>query len=147
MSVTASFREPRRYRRKRELQMLSPPAVLLLILVMIGCAMTTKPPDKQMAGNTITRERATQIAQQTVAGLSPDAEFVINSSATVEKEFGWVFFYTPKKYAETGDRKYLVPGAGPLVVLRADGRTMFLTTSVPPQAAIEEFDKEWRKRN
>jgi hypothetical protein len=30
-------------------------------------------------------------------------------------------------------------------VFRADGATEFLTTSVPPEVAIDEFEKAWRK--
>ena len=63
---------------------------------------------------------------------------------TVEKPFGWVFFYEPR--AAATDPSAVVPGAGPLVVHR-DGSTTFLSSSVPPDTAIAEYEKVWAKKS
>lgn len=63
---------------------------------------------------------------------------------TQERDFGWVFLYTTRRYVETRDPSTLVPGSGPVVVLR-DGEIMPLTTSAPPDLAIATFEEEWRK--
>jgi immunity protein 35 of polymorphic toxin system len=99
-----------------------------------------KPPEK------ITKERALEIAREAVDEFGGDDDFVIQEDKTVEKEFGWVFFCAPRKYVETGDPKYLIPGAGPFVVERLGGASQFLTTSVHPDKAIEEYEKQWRER-
>ena len=94
----------------------------------------------------MTAESALQIARQKVAELSgADGELLLEESKTQEHEFGWVFFWTTKKYLETGDPQFLVPGNGPLVVNREDGSTHLLSTSVPPARAIAEYEDRWRR--
>ena len=93
----------------------------------------------------VTKERALEIARKTVADVKPEASFVVLEKETVEKPFGWVFFYEPK--AAATDPKAVVPGAGPLVVHRHDGSTTFLSSSVPPDVAIAEYEKVWAKRS
>lgn len=112
--------------------------VILLATFEVTHAMAF-PPQK-----TITKQQATEIARKTIADLKSGTEFVILEDKTVEKDFGWVFIYTPKKFMETKDRKYLVPGNGPLVVNRSDGSTRFLSTAAPPAKAIEEYERTWR---
>jgi hypothetical protein len=92
----------------------------------------------------VTKERALEIARKTVAEAKPEASFVILEKETIEKPFGWVFFYEPK--AAATDPGAVIPGAGPLVVHRHDGSTTFLSSSVPPDVAITEYEKIWAKR-
>jgi hypothetical protein len=93
----------------------------------------------------ITKERALGIARKALSELKPGTEFVIHEDRTVEKEFGWAFIFSPRKFLESGDPKTLVPGAGPLVVERLGGGTQFLPTSVPPDKAVEEYERRWRE--
>jgi hypothetical protein len=92
----------------------------------------------------VTKERALEIARKKVAEIKPEASFVVLEKKTVEKPFGWVFFYEPR--AAAADPMAAVPGAGPLVVHRADGSTAFLSSSVPPDVAIAEYEKAWSQR-
>lgn len=88
-----------------------------------------------------TKAQALKIARNALAALVPGTTFVVLEDKTVEKPFGWVFFYEPKS-KEPGAG---VPGNGPLVVLREDGTTTFLSTSVPPDEAIAEYEKVWAR--
>jgi hypothetical protein len=72
-------------------------------------------------------------------------ELVVLEHGSVEKPFGWVFFATARR-GGAGDAPAAVPGIGPLVVHRADGTTRFLSTSVPPDKAIAEYEKQWSRR-
>jgi len=94
----------------------------------------------------ISKPRAFEVARKALSELKPGTEFVILDDKVVEKDFGWVFLYTTRAYLETQDPRTLVPGAGPLVVERQGGGTRFLSTSVPPAKAIEEFEKTWREQ-
>jgi len=94
----------------------------------------------------ISRAHAEQIARNYVAGISKEHDFVIMDDRTVEKPFGWVFFYTTRRYLQTRDPNDLVPDSAPLVVLRADGSLDHLSTSVPPARAIEVYEKYWREK-
>jgi hypothetical protein len=92
----------------------------------------------------VSKGQALQLARQAYSEIKTDAEIVILEDLTVEKDFGWVFFASPRKYLETKEPRYLVPGLGPLVVERTNGQTHFLATSVPPERAVEEFERRWR---
>jgi hypothetical protein len=110
---------------------------ILLLIFMIEPQDVHKPID---------HARALEIARKTAAELPGHHDFVIMEKQTVERPFGWVFFYAPRQYVLTGDRDFLVPGAAPLVVHRADGSTEHLATSIPPARAIEIYEKRWREK-
>lgn len=95
--------------------------------------------------HSLSTEDAAEIARSTLAATAPDARLRLIESKTVEREFGWVFVYAPERFLETRDPRHLVPGDGPLVVQRDDGSTVFLGTSVPPDAAIREFERRWQE--
>ena len=97
------------------------------------------------AGN-VSKDQALAIAQKVLAE-DKIHDLVILKDKTVERPFGWVFFYVTRRYAETGDKQYLLPGTAPLVVLRADGATEYLPTSIPPDRAIEIYEKRWLERS
>ena len=59
----------------------------------------------------IDHAQALEIARKTAAELPGHHDFVIMEKQTVERPFGWVFFYAPRQYVLTGNRDYLVPGA------------------------------------
>ena len=90
----------------------------------------------------ISKDQALTIAQKVLAEDTTH-DLVILKDKTVERPFGWVFFYTTREYEKTGDKKYLLPGTAPLVVLRANGATEYLPTSIPPSRAIEIYEKRW----
>ena len=103
----------------------------------------SKSPDPQVS---LTRQQALEVAKKTLAEQPHGDEYVIQEGNTVERPFGWVFFYDTRKYIETKDPAYIRPGNGPLVVERSGGATAFLPTSVPPNVAIEEYEKRWLQR-
>jgi hypothetical protein len=97
----------------------------------------------------IEKERALEIARAKLVETKRAAEFVIVESRTIERPFGWVFFYEPRSSLKAGDPAApaaAIPGAGPLVVLRDGGGATFLSTSVPPDKAIAEYEKTWLRR-
>ena len=98
-----------------------------------------------MRDTPLTKERAETIALKAIADLKSGNELVIQEEKTIEREFGWVFFATTRKYLETNDPKYLMPGIGPLVVNRVDGSAQFLSTSVHPASAIDEYERRWKE--
>jgi hypothetical protein len=93
------------------------------------------------------RDCALALARKALATAAAKAgvELVVREDQTVEKAFGWVFFAAPREVV-TGGAPPALPGLGPLVVHRADGTTRFLSTSVPPDKAIAEYEKQWLRR-
>ena len=47
-----------------------------------------------------------------------------------EHEFGWVYFYSSREFAETGDFQYSLVGNGPLVFNRKDGTLYAIGSAV-----------------
>lgn len=95
----------------------------------------------------VDKAQATAIARRTIATSPPHSPgLVLEEEKTVEREFGWIFFYTTRKFLETRDKKHLMPGNAPLVVLKEDGSTHYLGTSLPPPKGIELFEKGWREK-
>lgn len=48
-------------------------------------------------------------------------EPVIFDEFTIEKDFGWVFFYNSRKFVETEEFSYCLAGNAPIIVNRFDG--------------------------
>lgn len=70
-------------------------------------------------------------------------DLVLRTDMTQEHDFGWVVFPTTRRFLETGHARDTVPGLGPVVVART-GEVVPLSTSVPPNRAIEIFEEMWR---
>jgi hypothetical protein len=90
-----------------------------------------------------TAERALAVARTELARTGTKHQFVVDESRTIEKPFGWVFFYHPARFLQSRDPAELVPGATPLVVWRGTGRTMFLSSHKPPHMALAELEQRW----
>jgi len=71
----------------------------------------------------------------------PDDELIITEAR--EKPYGWVFFYTSKRFLETDSMEYAIVGNGPIAFLAETGETIQLP-SLDPEGAIAEFERERR---
>ncbi|MDB4946731.1 MAG: hypothetical protein JWP97_6265 [Labilithrix sp.] len=61
---------------------------------------------------------------------------------TLEKPYGWVFFYNSRRYVETRDIFQSVAGNGPVVVLAATGEAVRLGSARRPEEEIAAFEKQ-----
>lgn len=66
----------------------------------------------------ISIDKAKEIALDKIQALSKfsNIELAIMQEATVEFEYGWMFFYQSAEYVRTGDENELVGGNAPLIV-------------------------------
>ena len=68
----------------------------------------------------ISRIEASNLVTKEIDGVSSeileDDYFVIVEHSTIERPWGWVYFYNSKKYLETGEARYAVAGNAPLLV-------------------------------
>ena len=97
--------------------------------------------------NVVDKQQAEVIAAQAMHESKPETVFVVLSGQTLVRDFGWVVFFTTRKYRETHDPGDLVPGPGPTVVLRRSGTATSLPPCVPPLVAVERFEAQWRVRS
>jgi Immunity protein 35 len=75
-------------------------------------------------------------AEEAKAGL----ELVLVDQETIERDFGWVFFYDSKKRLETGNLRAAILGNAPIVVTKIDGKIHETGTAHPPEYYLSRFD-------
>src|SRR5665213_3579560 len=89
--------------------------VIFLGLFFLCCHPVESEFQKKMTPSAdLNQQEAHAIAVRVLYDSKPEAEYVILEDKTLERDFGWVFFYSPRQYLETRNPSYLVPGAGPL---------------------------------
>ena len=89
----------------------------------------------------IDKTEARAIAYQFInSGLSASEELEIADADTIEKDFGWVFFYNTKSYLETGRFSHRLTGNGPLIVDRTTGEVSAFGTGVPFDQVLKGFE-------
>ena len=88
-------------------------------------------------------EQAQSIAIASVAEIARSAgtELQLLEDQTIERPFGWVFFYNSQQFLETQDLKYALAGNGPLIVDKRDARVLQLGTAYPVDEYIEHYEK------
>lgn len=67
-------------------------------------------------------------------------KLILDEDETLEKDFGWVFFYNSKDYVENDDFSSMMVGHGPFIVCRGDGVIHQTGTAKSVEEYIEEFE-------
>jgi hypothetical protein len=90
----------------------------------------------------IRKEEARQIAYNFIDSsyTVPDDELVIVDDETIEKDYGWYFFSTSRKFLETGNISNMVAGNGPILVEKRNGNLIQLGTAHPLEHYIERYE-------
>lgn len=70
---------------------------------------------------------------------------IIRRDLTIERPFGWVFFYDSKRHVETGDFRDALLGNAPLIVDRRDGSVHITGTANTVDYYIAEYEKNQGK--
>ncbi len=96
----------------------------------------------------LTREQARALVEAKLKSSStslPDNDtLVVCDEATIERKFGWVFFYDSKRHRETGDFKFAVAGNAPYIVNRFDGSVVPTGTAHDAEHYIAEYERQLR---
>ena len=71
-----------------------------------------------------------------------DDETVVMDDLTIEKEYGWVFFYNSRRYLETGDMNYALGGNAPIIVEKEDGSLYPTGTAEETEYYIKRYEKQ-----
>src|ERR1700680_933533 len=72
--------------------------------------------------------------------LGPE-ELVVLDEHTIERPWGWVFFFQNRGYLD-GDFNFALCGNGPVLVNRNDGALRLCGTAFVPEHYIEEYEAE-----
>jgi len=93
----------------------------------------------------ITKQQARELVAQQVCGrpdwLPPDDEIIILDKETIEKPWGWVFFYASKKWMETQDIKYAIAGNAPIIVEKKTAKLIPTGTARQTEYYIENYER------
>jgi len=71
-----------------------------------------------------------------------DDELVIDEGHTIEREYGWIFFYDSKRFLATNAFRFMLAGNGPVVVKKTDGSIHELGTALPFEEALAQFEEK-----
>lgn len=61
---------------------------------------------------------------------------------TIERSFGWIFFYNSKKYLESGELSYMLAGNAPFIIDRNNGELYETGTAKPIEEYISEYEEQ-----
>ena len=73
---------------------------------------------------------------------SPEDSWEIYDEHTIERKWGWVFFYGSRRFRETGETRYAVAGNAPFIVRRSDGALFVTGTAMPIADYILQFEED-----
>jgi hypothetical protein len=94
----------------------------------------------------ITKEQAKSLVEREINAPDPTdtkkIKLVILDNETIEKKWGWVFFYNTEDYLKTGDIYEALVGNAPYIVNRYTGELFETGTAYD----IEEYIKEYESK-
>ena len=89
----------------------------------------------------LTISEARVIVEKAISELMPvDEEWVIVDDYTIEKPWGWVFFYNSREYVTTGDPQYQLIGNAPYIVNKATGELADTGTAEDIEVYIARYE-------
>lgn len=78
----------------------------------------------------LTKDEARALVEKVVSKSAPkDEEWVILEHCTIEKPWGWVFFYNSREYVTTGDPIFQLYGNAPYIVNKETGELVSTGTA------------------
>ena len=89
-----------------------------------------------------TREDARALVEQYLAeqDLTVDVDVVLLDDATIERPWGWVFFYESRQFVESGDSDEFLLGNVPLIVERGSGRLILTGSAESIEFYVENYE-------
>jgi hypothetical protein len=69
-------------------------------------------------------------------------QWVVLEDKTIEKHFGWVFFYNSLRYVTTGNVIHRLAGNGPVFVNKITGSIDFFGSTPPLDVILETYQKK-----
>ena len=74
----------------------------------------------------------------------PEDEAVILDQFTIEKEYGWIFFYNSRLYLETHNIRYTLCGNAPVIVEKEAGSCHYTGTAEEIEYHIKRYERRRR---
>ena len=71
-------------------------------------------------------------------------ELVVLEEKTLEKEYGWIFFYNSRRFLKTGDVNDMLAGNAPIVVNKRTGKLTWLGTAEPVENYVRRYEESFK---
>ena len=89
----------------------------------------------------LTKSEALVLVSKKLRQMGPlDDAFVVVDAGTIEKPYGWVFFYKSQKCIETGENSRRLAGNGPVIVNKHGASVQFFGTANSIETLICEYE-------
>lgn len=72
----------------------------------------------------------------------PPGDGVVVNVDAIERDYGWLFTYTTAAFLRTGDFRFALVGAGPVLVLRDDGRIVTFPSCLSRNEALADYEAD-----
>jgi hypothetical protein len=93
----------------------------------------------------ITLSEAKALALASAAGATAHP-VALRDELTLEREFGWVFFYDSVQYLECGDKSAKLYGNSPIIINRRTGAVSRIDTSCAIEEGVEAYETLGQER-
>jgi hypothetical protein len=87
------------------------------------------------------RAAVEEYLQSHTGELPEEDALVILEEKTIERSWGWVFFYTSRLWQQTGELRYALGGNAPVFVERQSLRIWPTGTALPIEHYIANFER------
>lgn len=90
----------------------------------------------------LTKQEASSSVGEKLRGhqVQPGDSLVIRDDLTIERPFGWVFFYDSQKFLETNDPDWAIAGNGPVFVNKVTKEVLFRWSAEPIAKQIADYE-------
>lgn len=76
--------------------------------------------------------------------LSDEDSLIILDEFTIEKPYGWIFYYTSKLYYETQNSQYAIAGNSPIIVDKQTGEQSSYMSAYSDEEMLQKHEEEKR---
>jgi hypothetical protein len=77
-----------------------------------------------------------------LAEISPAGDpWIGNDNATIERSFGWIFFYNTARFVNDGNSLHRLAGNGPVFVNRVTEAIEFFGSGCPLESILEAYEQ------
>jgi len=88
----------------------------------------------------LAREEAQRLVEARLASDAQGEDLAVIDSSTVERPFGWVFFYDIREYLQTGKASAVLAGNSPYIVNRFTGAVVATGTGHPLEYYVATYE-------
>lgn len=92
----------------------------------------------------ISKSEAEKLVEQHLQGLNREVPggVALMHDSTIERPYGWVFFFNSRRFLETGDPLESLLGNSPILVEARDGHMTHLGTALPISDSLKQLEIE-----